>query len=84
MDSAELINNELKCLNSCQKSNKIIINADKTKYMLFSYYKNVNLPIIKIGNNKINETSVVKFLGMYLDKKNEFSESYNWNVNKSC
>ena len=31
MDSAELINSELKCLNRWLKSNKISINADKTK-----------------------------------------------------
>ena len=54
MDSAELINKELKCLNRWVKLNKISINADKTKYMLFSYNKNVNLLIIKIGNNIIN------------------------------
>ena len=60
MVSAELINNELKCLNRWLKSNKISINADKTKYMLFSYNKNVNLQIIKIGSNKIKETSVTK------------------------
>ena len=53
MDSAELINNELKCLDRCQKSNKISIDADKTKFMLFSNNKNVNLPIIKTGNNKL-------------------------------
>ena len=41
MGSAELINSELKCLDRWLKSNKISINADKTKYMLFSYYKNV-------------------------------------------
>ena len=40
--------------------------------MLFSYNKNLNFPIIKIGNNKINETSVTKFLGMHLDKKFNF------------
>ena len=72
MDSAELINSELKCLNKWLKSNKISINADKTKHMLFSYNKNENLPIIKIGNNKINETSVTKFLGIHLDKKSNF------------
>ena len=38
--------------------NKISINADKTKYMLFSYNKNVNFPDISVGNNTINETSV--------------------------
>ena len=72
MDSAELINSELKCLNRCLKSNKISVNADKTKYLLFSYNRNVNLPIIKICINKINETSVTKFLGIYLDKKLNF------------
>ena len=42
--------------------------------MLFSYNKIVNFPIflIKIGNNKINETSVTKFLGIHLEKKLNF------------
>ena len=68
MDSAELINSELKCLNRFLKGNKININADKTKYMLFPYNKNVNFPDIRVVNNKINETSVSKFLGIHLDK----------------
>ena len=72
MDSDELINSELKCLDRWLKSNKISINADKTKYMLFSYNKNVNLPDISVGNNTINETSVTKFLAIHLDKKLNF------------
>ena len=40
--------------------------------MLFSYNKNENLPIIKIGNNKIYETSVTKFLGIHLDQQLNF------------
>ena len=51
---AELLNNELKYLDRWLKSNKISINADKTKYMLFSYNKNVNFPDISVGNNTIN------------------------------
>ena len=58
LDSVELINSELKRLDRWLKSNKISINADKTKYMLFSYNKNVNFPDISVGNNTINETSV--------------------------
>ena len=54
MDSVELINIELKCLDRWLKSNKISINADKTKYMLFSYNKAVNFPDISVGNNTIN------------------------------
>ena len=72
MDSAELINSELKCLDRWLKSNKISINADKTKYMLFSYNKNVNFPDISVGNNTIRETSVTKFLGIHIDKKLNF------------
>ena len=72
MDSAELINSELKCLDRWLKSNKISINADKTKYMLFSYSKYVNFPDISLGNNTINETSVTKFLGIHFDKKLNF------------
>ena len=48
--------------------NKISINADKTKYMLFSYNKNLNFPDISVGNNTISETAVTKFLGIHLDK----------------
>ena len=72
LDSAELINSELKCLDRWLKSNKISINADKTKYMLFSYNKNVNFHDISVGNNTINETSVTKFLGLHFDKKLNF------------
>ena len=54
------------------KSNKISINADKTKYMLFSYNKNVNFPDISVDYNTINETSVTKFLSIHLDKKINF------------
>ena len=68
----ELINSELKCLDRWLKSNKISINADKTKYMLFSYNKNVNFSDISVGNNTINATSVTKFLGIHLDKKLHF------------
>ena len=69
MDSTELINNEQICLNRWLKFNKISI---KTKYMRFYYHKNVNLPIIKMGNNKINEPSVTKFVGIHLDQKCHF------------
>ena len=72
MDSVELTNSELKCHDRWLKSNKISINADKTKYMLFSYNKTVNLTDISVGNNTINETSVTKFLGMHLDKNLNF------------
>ena len=44
--------------------------------MLFSYNKNVNFKIIKIGNNKINGTSVTKYLVIHRDKKLIFERIY--------
>ena len=49
MESAELINSELKCLDRWLRSNKISINADKTNYMLFTYNKNLNFPDISVA-----------------------------------
>ena len=72
MDSAELINSELKCLDRWLKSNKISTNEDKTKCMVFSYGKDVNVSDISLGYNTINETSVTIFLGIHLDKKLNF------------
>ena len=60
------------CLDRWLKSNKISINAGKTKYMPFSYGKDANFPDIRVGNNTINETSFTKFLGIHLDKKLNF------------
>ena len=52
--------------------NKISINADKTKYMLFSYNKNVNFPDISVGKNTINETSVTNFWAHILTKNYKY------------
>ena len=43
------------------------VNYDHDKCMLFSYNKNVIFKTIKIGNNKINETSVTIVLGILPD-----------------
>ena len=40
--------------------------------MLFSYNKNINFLDISVGNNKINETSVSKFVAIHLNKKLNF------------
>ena len=40
--------------------------------MLFSYNKNENFADIKVGNNKVNETSVNKFFGIHLNKNMNF------------
>lgn len=59
MDYAKLINGELKYLDRWLKSNNMSINAETTQFLLFSYNENVDFLLMKIGNNKINETAVI-------------------------
>ena len=74
---SKLINRELNKVNQWLKANSILINEDKTKYMLLSYNKDIKLPTIKIGKNKIQRTSVTKFLGIHLDQNLTFKTHIN-------
>ena len=59
----KLINNELDEVNKWLLSNKIYINAENSKYILFSYKNTVHLPPISIGNSMIERSDSLKFLG---------------------
>ena len=62
------LNNELKNDNNWLTSNRICINADKTKYMIFSYRKLLHLTNIKMDLQTIEETNNIKFGGIIFDK----------------
>ena len=74
------INKELKLLNKWLVSNKISINATKTKYIIFSYRANsdINLGKLTIGKTKISETDNIKFLGIFLDNRLKFNVHVNY------
>lgn len=38
------------------------------KYVLFSHKRKMNFPLMKIGNDRINEIDDTIVLGVYLDK----------------
>ena len=61
------INSELNNVFRWLCANKITINVKKTKFMVFSYNRNVMLSEIKIGNYLISEADFIKFLGVYID-----------------
>ena len=65
--SAEIINDELNKVYMWLNANKIALNKKKTNFMVLSYNNNVMLPIIKMGPNIIEETDVIKFLGLHID-----------------
>ena len=57
--------------------NKIVINAGKTKYVIFSYRDKIAIPPIKFGNDTLLQTSNCKFLGLYLDESLRFENHVN-------
>ena len=72
------LNFELSKVNKWLVSNKICINEDKTKYIIFSYKRKIKLSTIKIGKNKIKETDHTKFLGIFIDNKLTFRQHANY------
>ena len=64
----DIINNELDEVNKWILSNKICINTDKTKYILFSYRSSADLPPICIGRSAIERSASLKFLGVMIDE----------------
>ena len=74
-ETISVINNELNNLNRWLVSNKISINTDKTKFIIFSYRKNLNFsPLIKIGGATIRSTNNIKFLGVFVDRHLKFND----------
>ena len=67
-----LINIELTKVNNWLCSNKLKINSEKTKCIVFSYRNAPNIPSLKIGSNYIHQTDHSKFLGLYLDENMRF------------
>ena len=62
------LNHELNNVNNWLTPNRICINADKTKYMIFSNRKLLHLTYIEISSATIEETNNIKFLGKIFDK----------------
>ena len=64
----ENISFDLNTLSDWFKANKLSLNVNKTNYMIF---KNIKTPdnskIIKIGTEIIEQTSIAKFLGIFID-----------------
>lgn len=62
---------------------KISINANKTLAILFSNKSSSNTPKIKINNQEINWSPSIKYLGINIDKKLNFTKQTNFVVNRA-
>ena len=70
-NKSHIINIELEGVHSWLKANRLALNVNKTKYMLFSKRKN-NHPSeinVKINNNDIQSVTEFNFLGLCLNSK---------------
>ena len=72
-----LVNTELVKIDGWVSANKLSLNADKTKFSLFSNLKHITTPNINIRNSNIQRTSCQKFLGVFVDEKLNFQTHIN-------
>ena len=87
MDSQnDQINNSLCFLYDWLCVNKLSLNTEKTKYMVFHYYQkkiiDKHLPLVKINNELICKVDNFKFLGIYIDSTLSWKNHINYISNK--
>ena len=66
-----VLNSELKSVHLWLSANKLTLNVNKSKYMLFSKHKNTQLLklYLQINNSNIQSTSELNFLGLHINAK---------------
>lgn len=77
IDVALKINNELASVIRWLDTNKMCINAYKTKCMHFSYKRNIDIPLLKVKNGVVCNVEYIRFLGMHLGKHLTFKNPLN-------
>ena len=78
-------NAELKKIEDWMKTNKLTINYKKTNYMIITKRKiNKSLLKIKIGQNEIIQKDSVKYLGIIIDNKMNWTQHINYLNAKLC
>ena len=73
LNISTIVNNELQSINAWLQANKLCLNVDKTKYMIFSVKDKPSDINISISNISIARTNVHKFLGVHIDENLTFS-----------
>ena len=78
-------NAELKKIEDWVKTNKLTINYKKTNYMIITKRKiNKSLFKIQIGQNEIIQKDSVKYLGIIIDNKMNWTQHINYLNSKLC
>lgn len=70
-----IVNTDLKLYTDWLLHNKLKINVSKTKYMFFKQKNKIaEIPNIKLDNKQIEHVTHIKYLGLYIDNKLNWSE----------
>lgn len=76
------INNELEKINNWLKLNKLTLNVEKTKYMMFHKRRKITPINISLNNSKIEFVHQFKFLGLLIDENLSWNNHINMITNK--
>ena len=66
------ISRELDKVYQWLSTNKLKVNFNKTKFIIFNYRKNIAIESIKFANHDIERTRSIKFLGIIIDENLSF------------
>ena len=69
-----IINKNLKSIYTWLCANKLKLNSEKSKFMIFSNKKNIIHEKIVLGNKEIEKIESMKLLGLWLDSKLTFAK----------
>ena len=69
----EYINGKLNILYDWILANKLAINIDKSKYIIFSFINELKIGPIKLADSCIQQVNSVKFLGVHIDNNLTFN-----------
>ena len=78
MNVSDLINLELYKINEWLEINKLSLNANKSRFMIFHMpNKHITLPILQISNTNIEKVNEFNFLGLTLDTRLDWKRHSN-------
>ena len=83
MNISDLINLELYKINEWLEINKLSLNANKSRFMIFHMpNKHITLSILQISNTNIDKVNEFNFLGLTLDTRLDWKRHSNNTSNK--
>jgi Reverse transcriptase (RNA-dependent DNA polymerase) len=80
------INKTLESLSKWFKQHKLKLNAEKTKYMVITYRKNIQIDTfrVRIDDVELERVTEIKYLGVIIDDKLKFDSNVEYIIKKAA